>query len=174
MARSSFTTLVPVEAGREEALRKTLADFGSGDTSPFHGVAETHMVRLYVLDHYGGALFGPTHHRDLSPALLVLTAVLDGAPAAWADRLGDEIGPTVQALWSHCAGYPGLSDSRAFGRWLLDHEVAPSFSIIPRQDTVERIRHGLAVRARLGELAARLQGAAPAAVRAAFRQASDR
>ncbi|HEY4410156.1 MAG TPA: hypothetical protein VGO87_09750 [Acidimicrobiia bacterium] len=174
MARAYLTTLVPVDAGREEALRKTLADLGPGDESPFHGLAGTHMTRLYVLDHYGGSLLGPVYHRELTPALLVLTAVVDGEPAAWADRLAVDIGPTVEAVWSHCRGFPGVDDGRAFGRWLLGYAVAPSFAIIPRQDTVERVRSGLDVRARLGGLAARLQGAAPGAVRAAYRQAFDR
>ena len=175
MARSYLTALVAVEPGREEALRKTLAGLDSGAGSPFQRVAGTHMARLYVLDHYGGSRLGPVCHRDLSPALLVLTAVVDGAPAAWAHRLADDMGPAFEAIWSHCSGFPGRGEGRAFGRWLLTHEVAPSFSILPHQDTtVERVRRGLDTRARLGDLAARLQGAAPAVVRAAYLQAFDR
>lgn len=174
MGRSYLTALVAVEGGRDEALRKTLADL---DPSPFERVPGTHMARLYVLDHYGGSRFGPVCHRALTPALLVLTAVVDGSPAAWADRLADEVGPAVETIWSHCTGFPGLGagGGRVFGRWLMAHEVTPSFAILPQQDTtVERVRRGLDTRARLGDLAARLQGAAPAAVRAAYQQAFDR
>jgi len=173
MARAYLSALVPIEAGREEALRKTLADLGGGDESPFRRLAGTHMARLYVLDHYGSSLLGPTYHRALQPALLVLTAVVDGPPAAWVEALRQEAGPAAESVWSHCSGFPGLGDGDdpAFGRWLLAHEVAPSFSVIPHPDTtVERIRRGLDVRARLGDFAARWQGAAPAAVRSAYRQ----
>jgi hypothetical protein len=174
MTRTYLTTLVPIEAGREEALRKTLADLPTGADSPFHRVAGTHMARLCVLDHYGGTLFGPLCHRSLGPALLVLTAVVDGPALAWADRLPGTIGATVESVWTHCSGFPGADNAGAFARWLLDHEVAASFSVIANHDTVEAVRKGLDLRARLGQFAARLQGAAPAAVRAAYRQGFDR
>ena len=104
MTRTYLTTLVPIEAGREEALRKTLADLPTGRASPFQRVAGTHMARLCV----------------------------------------------------------------------LDHEVAANFAVVANHDTVDAVRNGLDLRARLGQFAARLQGAAPAAVRAAYREGFDR
>src|SRR5688500_20357923 len=116
MARTYLTTLVPIEAGREEALRKTLADLPTGADSPFHRVAGTHMARLSVLDHYGGSLFGPLSHRSLDPALLVLTAVVDGPAPAWAVRIAGTVRPTAGAVWSHCRGCPGRGDGDVFAR----------------------------------------------------------
>jgi hypothetical protein len=174
MTRTYLTTLVPIEAGRQEALRKTLADLPTGSASPFQRVAGTHMTRLCVLDHYGGALFGPLCHRSLDPALLVVTAIVDGPGPAWAESLPATIGPTVEAVWTHCSGFPGIDNGGAFARWLLDHEVAASFAVIANHDTVDAVRKGLDLRARLGQFAARLEGGAPAAVRAAYRQGFDR
>jgi hypothetical protein len=174
MALAHFTTLLPVEAGREEALRKTLADLGTGGASPFHGLAGTHMARLYILDHYGGSRRGVTSHRRLAPVLLVFSAVVDGEAEAWLGRLHARIGSTAEAIWSHCAGFPGIADGSAFAGWLLDHELAPTLPIIAHRDaTVESVQRGLSLRSRLGDLAGRVQGAAPAVVRAAYRQVFD-
>jgi hypothetical protein len=174
MTRTYLTTLAPIEAGRQESLRKTLADLPTGRASPFQRVAGTHMARLCVLDHYGGALVGPLCHRSLDPALLVMTAVVDGPGSAWAESLPTTIGPTVEAVWIHCSGFPGIGNGAAFARWLLDHEVAATFAVVANHDTVNAVRTGLDLRARLGQFAARLQGTAPAAVRAAYQQGFDR
>ena len=169
MALAHFTTLVPVQVGREEALRKTLADLGADGQSAFEQVPGTHMARLYVLDHYGGSLRGPLGHRSFEPALLVLSAVVDGPVAAWIDELQARIEPTAEAVWSHCSGFPGLAGGALTG-WLLAHEVGPSFEVIAhRQATVTAVRRGLEQRGLLGEFAARMQGSAPAVVRAAYR-----
>ena len=74
----------------------------------------------------------------------------------------------------HCSGFPGIANGRVFARWLLDHEVAANFAVVANHDTVDAVRSGLDLRARLGQFAARLQGAAPAAVRAAYREGFDR
>jgi hypothetical protein len=169
MALAHFTTLVPIQAGREEALHKTLADLGADGQSPFEQVPGTHMARLYVLDHYGGSLHGPVGHRSFEPALLVLSAVVDGPVPAWLDEVQARIEPTAEAVWSHCSGFPGM-DGDALARWLLDHEVGPTFEVIAhRQATVTAVQRGLELRGLLGDFAARMQGSAPAAVRAAYR-----
>jgi hypothetical protein len=164
-----FTTLVPIQAGREEALRKTLDDLGAGGQSPFEQLPGTHMARLYVLDHYGGVLRGPVGHHAFEPALLVLSAVVDGSVPAWLDELQARLEPTAEAVWSHCSGFPGMAGD-ALARWLFDHEVRPNFEVIAHdQATVGAVRRGLELRGLLGEFAARMQGSAPAVVRAAYR-----
>jgi len=169
MALAHFTALVPVEPGREEALRKTLAELGADHTSPFGDVPGTHMARLYVLDHYGGRLRGPVSHRRLEPSLLVLAAVVDGPVATWLGELQRRIEPTAEAVWTHCSGFPGVAGD-AFAAWLAGHDVQPSFDVIAHKDgSLPAVRTGLDLRARLGEFAARMQGAAPAVVRAAYR-----
>jgi len=169
MTLAHFTTLVAVEAGREEALRKTLVDLGAGGQNPFDLVPGTHMARLYVLDHYGGRLRGPAGHRTLDPALLVLSAVLDGPVTLWAGEIPRRIGPDAEAVWSHCRGFPGVAGD-AFARWLLAHEVPPTFEVIAHRDApLPAVRRGLELRSLLGEFAARMQGAAPVVVRTAYR-----
>jgi hypothetical protein len=169
MTAAHFTTLVPISAGREEALRKTLADLGADGQSPFERLPGTHMARLSVLDHYGGSLRGPVGHRSLEPALLVLSAVVDGPVPAWLDQLQAQIGPIAEAVWSHCSSFPGMAGD-AFARWLFDHEVRPTFEVIAhKQATVTAVRQGLELRGLLGEFAARMQGSAPDVVRAAYR-----
>jgi hypothetical protein len=166
-----FTTLVPVEAGREEALRKTLGRLRTGEQSPFQPLAGTHMARLYVLDHYGGSLQGPVSHRGLTPALLVFSAVVDGPVADWLARLHARFGSIAEDIWSHCAGFPRRGDARAFARWMVAHEIAPSLAVIANpHGTVGKVRRGVVARARLGHFAARMQGAGAAVVRDAFHQ----
>lgn len=171
MALAHFTTLVPIQAGREEALRKTLDALGTDDQSPFHGVPGTHMARFYVLDHYGGSLTGPVAHHQLRRALLVLSAVVDGPVGIWVGNLHQRMEPTAEAVWSHCFGFPGTADGRAFARWLLRHQVPPSFDVIANKEgSVQSVREGLTLRTRLGEFAGRMQGVAPPLVRDAYRE----
>ena len=171
MALAHFTTLIPIQAGREEALRKTLDALGHDDASPFNLVPGTHMARFYVLDHYGGSLTGPVAHHRLTRALLVLSAVVDGPVATWVEHLHRAMEPTADAVWSHCISFPGTADGPAFTRWLLRHELPPSFEVIAnKQGSVQSVRRGLKVRNLLGDFAAQMQGATPLVVRDAYRE----
>lgn len=174
MGLVQHTSLLPVEAGQEGALRRRLDTLGDGGDSPFATVPGTHMARLFVLDHYGGPP-GGNHHRRIDPALLAFSAVLDGPLGPWLDGLRAALGSTGEEIWCHCPGFPGMRDGAAFSAWLLRHEIAPSMPIIAYPDaTVGQVRRGLELRARLADLAERAQGAKPSELRAAYREVFDR
>jgi hypothetical protein len=101
----------------------------------------------------------------------VFSAVVDGPVADWLARLHARFGSIAEDIWSHCAGFPRRGDARAFARWMVAHEIAPSLAVIANpHGTVGKVRRGVVARARLGHFAARMQGAGAAVVRDAFHQ----
>src|SRR5262252_7235452 len=99
------------------ALRAYLAALPRDSSGPFARVSGTHMCRLVVLDDviYPGL---PTRVDHLKSSYLVFEANLDGDPDSYLERLARDAAIEADAIWSHCEGYPGVSNVPAFVRYM--------------------------------------------------------
>ena len=90
------------------------------------------------------------------------------------DRFLDDLaglGEAVDAIFSHCVGYPGSGDRAAFARYISDHQTDNGYflSAYPRA-TVAEVREGQRVADAMADLAVRSRTLDDAALQAAFRE----
>lgn len=162
-----LTTLYPVLSGHEDALEDHLAALPV-EASPLAALPQLHFSRLHVIRDlvYQGS---PQKRDPLRSAHLIFTASLDGA----VDRFIDDVaglGEAVDAIFSHCVGYPGSDDRAAFARYITEHQTDNGYflSAYPRA-TVADVREGLRVADGMADLAARSRTLDDAALQAEFR-----
>jgi hypothetical protein len=153
----NVSALIPILSGHERDLRLAVEALPDHDQSPFAGVPGTHVARLVVLDSFGGPA---TPRRRLHPALLALSVMIDGPFDAWLDSMCTALGPTGEALWVHCAGWPGPGPA-VTARWLYGFRIRLHTSIVGNPGALRpEVEKGLRQRAALLELA--LAGRLPA------------
>jgi hypothetical protein len=156
MAVELFTTLTPIVPGREADLRRTLAELPTGEGSPLERVPRTHVARWVVLEYLG--MGDPARRRRLRPALLLFSAAVDGPVEPWLTGLFAGLGPTANAVWSHCSRWPQTPERTAAANWLLEHRIRHTVPFLGHPTaTVKEILHGLEVRDQLGRFAVRAQ-----------------
>jgi hypothetical protein len=111
-------------------IRKYLASLPTGEHSPFAIAAGTHLARLVVMDDviYVGA---PACEEHLKSKYLILEANLDAANEAALDAylrgLARAIPEHLDAIWSHCAGYPGAAQEEAFVGYMRACQLDTTF-----------------------------------------------
>ncbi len=153
----SFT---PILDGHEAALREHL---GSLVPSPFAELSEVHFARLMVLDRLKSDWPGaPRERTELRSAYLLFTASITAddeaaaaaLPGTFLERIARQVPEGANAVWSHCLGFPGVDDPRAFAdyisRSLLDSSL---FYVGYPGATVQQVRAALARRDRLLDFA---------------------
>jgi hypothetical protein len=153
----ALTVLTPVLQGHESQLASYLDALPSGDGSPLARVPGTHFARWVLIDDvvYEGA----GQERDaLSVPRLLFTSNHDGPPDPYLEALARSMSEEADAIWGHCAGYPGSGDPRAFAAWLRAHQVESALFFAAYGDqTLEQVRANLATRTRVMEFALRGQ-----------------
>ena len=158
----AVTLLTPVRAGAEGELSAYLNALGVGDKSPLAKLPYVHFARWVVIDQlktdWPGA---PVPPPRLKSQYLLFTASLtapaeDHVPLAegrYAEQLPESflyelctrIPADAHAIWSHCVGYPGISDGDAFVRYLARSQLETSLFHVGYADvTVEEVRQALA------------------------------
>jgi hypothetical protein len=147
---ANVSALIPVLPGHERDLRLVIEALPGGGQSPFAAVPGTHVARLVVL----GAFGGPAEaRRRLHPALLALSAMVDGSFDAWLRSMCTVLGPAGDAVWAHCAGWPGPGPT-ATAHWLHRFRIRMHVSIIGNPGaTVPVVDQSLRQRANLLALA---------------------
>lgn len=162
-----LTSLYPVLAGHEDALEDHLAALPV-EASPLAALPQLHFSRLHVIRDL--VYQGPPQKRDpLQSAYLIFTASLDGAVDRFLDDLAG-LGEAVDAIFSHCAGYPGSGDRAAFARYISDHQTDNGYFLgAYARATVAEVREGLRVSEAMADLAARSRTLDDAALQAEFR-----
>jgi hypothetical protein len=164
-----LTTLIPVLDGHEDALEAHLAELPVG-ASPLGRLEQLHFSRLHVIRDL--VYQGPPQKPDpLERAYLIFTASFDGTLERFLDDLAARLGEDADAIFEHCAAYPGAADRAACARWIRDHQVDNGYFLgaYPRA-TVADVREGLRIEAGLAELAVRSRTMDDAALQAAFRE----
>jgi hypothetical protein len=164
-----LTVLTPILEDRVSPLAAHLAALGPAEASPLARVPGTHFGRWVIVDDV--VYEGGRQRRDtLKSARLLFTSNFDGPLAPYLEALRTGLGDEADAIWGHCAGYPGRGDGGAFAGWLRAHQVESAlfFSAYGEQ-TVAEVRRNLDARSRLMAFALEAQGLAPAELQARFR-----
>jgi hypothetical protein len=164
----SLTVITPIVADHESALAAYLAGLGPETASPLARVTATHFARWVILDDV--VYEGGRQRRDaLKTARLLFTSNFDGPLDAYLEALRTGMGEDADAVWGHCAGYPGRADAAAFAAWMRAHQIESAlFFGAYGELTVEQVKANLAARTQLIEFALGAQGLAPAELQARF------
>jgi hypothetical protein len=161
----ALTTLVPIRAGEEEALRAHLRALPRGAESPLARLGGLHVARWVVI---GRLPADPPQPDVLAAPQLLFTASVDGDAAAFVRALPAALGDELDAIWGRCDGYPGAA---GFAPWLLAHHLPTTFFVSAYPDaTVGDVRSALAAREQALAFALRAQDLAPDERLAAFRE----
>ena len=163
-----LTVCTPILRGRESSLVRLLDTFQSGVRSPLARVPGTHFARWVVMGDvvYEGA---PQRRDHLDLGRLLFTSNFDGEPAPYLEALRVGLGEHADAIWGHCAGYPGSADASAFAAYMRAHQLESSlFFAAYGERTVEQVKDSLRARRGLIDFALGAQRMGPAELQSAF------
>jgi hypothetical protein len=155
----ALTVLTPVLDGHQEPLAEYLDALGDGDGSPLARVPGTHIARWVIIPDvkYQGA--GQRRRDHLNAPRLLFSSNFDGDPGAYLERLRSGMGEEADAIWGHCAGYPGSGDAVGFVAYMRAHQLeAALFFAAYGDQTVADVRHNVAQRRQLIDFAIGAQG----------------
>jgi hypothetical protein len=90
-------------------IRKYLAELPTDERSPFALAPGTHLARLAVMDDviYVGM---PACEEHLASKYLVFETNCDADLEGYLRGLANTVPEYLDAIWSHCTGYPGTAD----------------------------------------------------------------
>jgi len=116
-------TVVP---SHDLQIRKYLASLSTGEDSPFALAPGTHLARLVVMDDviYVGM---PACEEHLKSKYLVFESNCDGDLESYLAGLARNAPQHLDAIWSHCVGYPGAADTQAFIRYMKACQIETTF-----------------------------------------------
>ena len=153
-------------------IRKYLASLPTGERSPFAIAPGTHLARLVVMDDviYVGA---PACEEHLQSKYLVFEANLDAADEAALDNyllgLATHIAEHLDAIWNHCAGYPGAANGAAFVQYMRSCQLDTTFFFAAVNDkTVPETLRALETQRAVADFISSHQGMEPATLQAEF------
>ena len=155
---TQLSILTAVLEGHADALRSTIEAIPLRDGSPFASVTGTHNGRWVVVT-----------PKPIAPAtVLMCSATIDRPVADWLVDFVRTLGPTADAIWSHCAGWPKEAERHI--DWLSAHRVHPALSFATWDVPAADIVAALATRARVERLVLRAQGLDAPALLVAYRE----
>lgn len=165
----ALTVLTPIVDGRESSLARCLEGLNDGRESPLARVPGTHLARWVIIGDvvYEGASQRRVDH--LAHGRLLFTSNFDGAPGPYLERLRASIGDVADAVWQHCAGYPGHENGEAFAAYLRAHQLDCSlFYAAYGGRTVDEVTRSLATRRAVVDFALRAQSMGNGELQEAF------
>lgn len=163
----ALTVLTPILDGHAAQLTAHLEALPEGAGSPLARVPGTHLGRWVVIDQVKYQGHGQRRRDALSASRLLFTSNFDGALDPYLEKLQAGLGEEADAIWGHCAGYPGSGPR--FAPWLKAHQLEASLFFAAYGDqTLEQVHANLATRTRLIEFALEGQGLAPEDLHARF------
>lgn len=114
-------------------IRYHLSKLPLGTDSPFAIAPGTHLIRLVVLDDviYVGM---PSCEEHLNSKYLVVECNCDGDRDSYLTGLARHIPQELDAIWNHCAGYPGCKDLPAFLDYMKKCQLDTTFFFAPVND----------------------------------------
>ncbi len=170
----ALIVLSPILPGREAALRETIERLPTGPDSPLARTGTVHFGRWVIINRL--LYTGPPQKRDtLHSPYLLFTSYIDGEPDAYLDDLRALLPAELDAIYSHCVGYPGTRDAEAFKTWLRHDQLDAAFYFGAYSDaTLPRVLTALDLRERLLQFAVGAQGLDAAELQAAYRRTFGR
>ena len=164
-----LTVLTPILEDHVSPLAAHLGALGPAEASPLARVPGTHFARWVILDDV--VYEGGRQRRDtLNAARLLFTSNFDGPLEGHLEALRTGLGADADAVWGHCAGYPGRGEGGGFAAWMRAHQVESALFFAAYGDqAVGEVRANLALRRRLIEFAMAAQGLPDAELQTRFR-----
>lgn len=155
-------------------IRAYLASLPTDRQSPFAQAPGTHLARLVVMDDviYVGM---PSCEEHLKSKYLVFESNIDATGESGLDRyltgLAQHSGTHMDAIWSHCVGYPGASDIPAFLRYMKACQLTTTFYFAAvNNKNLQQTQRALQTQRAVADFIASHQGLAAAQTQAAFNQ----
>jgi hypothetical protein len=107
-------------------IRNYLAKLSTREGSPFARAPGTHLARLVVMDDvvYVGT---PAREEHLKSKYLIFESNCDGDLDGYLGGLVDTIPDHLDAIWSHCFGYPGAANRQAFINYMKACQLDTTF-----------------------------------------------
>jgi hypothetical protein len=151
-------------------IRAYLAQLSTREASPFAVAPGTHLARLAVMDDviYVGM---PTCEEHLKSKYLVFESNCDGDLDSYLAGLADNIPVHLDAIWSHCVGYPkhGAADRQAFITYMKACQRETTFYFAAVNDkSVPTTLRALQIQAAVADFIAAHQEADPATLQRDF------
>jgi len=116
VTQTIFAIVAEVLPERLDDLRRVVAEIAADPaTSPLA------LGRFQSLHFASVVIFG----SDRLPDTLIFENNVDGPLDDWLPILVAGARPGIDALFTHCVGYPGDGTARQVGSWLADHVVRP-------------------------------------------------
>lgn len=154
-------------------IRKYLATLPTDENSPFARVPGTHLCRLVVMDDvvFVGA---PAIEEHLNSKYLIFECNLDVGPGGldeYLRGLAEHAGEHLDAVWSHCVGYPGSRDIAAFVQYMKACQIETTFFFAAVNDkSLPESLRALQTQRAVADFIASHQGMEPARLQAEFVQ----
>ncbi len=157
-----------LDIGHSMEIRWYLGHLARDRQSPFAQVSSTYLARLVVMDDvvYVGA---PACEEHLKSRYLVFETNFDGDLDTYLTRMARETPEFVDAVWKHCVGYPGLSDTAAFVAYMKKCQITTTFFFADVNDrTVQQSLKALQTQSALARFIEKHQGKPPAEMQREF------
>jgi len=115
-----------IKISHDSALRMYLQKMPRHERSPFTKVPGTHICRLVVMDDV--VFVGhPAREEHLKSKYLIFNSNLYGGLDAYLEEMARKIPEVVDAIWSHCVGYPGVTAPKAFAAYMKKCQIETTF-----------------------------------------------
>jgi hypothetical protein len=151
-------------------IRKYLATLPTDERSPFAVAPGTHLARLVVMDDviYVGS---PACEEHLKSKYLVFESNCDGDLTAYLTGLATSVPQQLDAIWSHCVGYPGASNLQAFIEYMKACQLETTFYFAAVNDkSLPETLRALQTQRAVSDFIADHQGLEPARLQSEFKQ----
>jgi hypothetical protein len=149
-------------------IREYLATLPTGEESPFALAPGTHLARLVVMDDviYVGA---PACEEHLRSKYLVFESNCDGDLETYLRGLAASVPEQLDAIWSHCVGYPGAANPQAFVDYIKACQIETTFFFAAVNDkSVPQTLSALQTQRAVADFIACHQGMEPALLQEEF------
>jgi hypothetical protein len=149
-------------------IREYLANLPTGEESPFALAPGTHLARLAVMDDviYVGA---PACEEHLHSKYLVFESNCDGDLDNYLRGLAISVPQHLNAIWSHCVGYPGAANVQAFINYMKACQIETTFFFAAvNNKSVTETLSALQTKRAVADFITSHQGMAPAQLQIEF------
>jgi hypothetical protein len=151
-------------------IRDYLATLPTDERSPFALAPGTHLARLVVMDDviYVGA---PACEEHLKSKYLVFESNCDGDLTGYLTGLATSVPQYLDAIWSHCIGYPGAANLQAFVEYMKACQLETTFYFAAVNDkSLPDTLRALQTQRAVSDFVANHQGVEPARLQSEFKQ----
>ena len=155
-------------------IRRYLSTLPTGEKSPFAIAPGTHLARLVVMD---DVIFVglPATEEHLKSKYLVFESNCDGDLDGYLRGLAINAAEHLDAIWSHCVGYPGAANPEKFAEYMKACQIETSlyFAAVNDKTVAESLR-ALQTQRAVADFIANHQHMEPAQLQAEFLQFAAR